>query len=75
MLADGLSLEFEWQQVSRTRLKILAVISSAVVWIVSTHPPTSKSSRAFNNPLVIVPNALITICTIVTFLFHSFLIL
>ena len=58
-------------QVSRTRLRILAVISNAVVWIVSTHPPTSKSSRPFNNPLVIVPNAPITIGTIVTFMFHS----
>ena len=34
--------------------------------------PTSKSSRPFNNPLVIVPNAPITIGTIVTFMFHSF---
>ena len=41
-------------------------------WIVSTRPPTSKSSRPFNNPLVIVPNAPITIGTIVTFMFHSF---
>ena len=55
-----------------TRLRILAVLSNAVVWIVSTHPPTSKSSRPFNNPLVIVPNAPITIGTIVTFMFHSF---
>ena len=59
-------------QVSRTRLRILAVLSNAVVWIVSTRPPTSKSSRPFNNPLVIVPNAPITIGTIVTFMFHSF---
>ena len=59
-------------QVSRTRLRILAVLSNAVVWIVSTRPPTSKSSRPFNNPLVIVPNAPITIDTIVTFMFHSF---
>ena len=59
-------------QVCRTRLRILAVLSNAVVWIVSTHPPTSKSSRPFNNPLVIVPNAPITIGTIVTFMFHSF---
>ena len=44
-------------QVSRTRLRILAVLSNAVVWIVSTRPPTSKSSRPFNNPFVIVPNA------------------
>ena len=59
-------------QVSRTRLGILAVLSNAVFWIVSTRPPTSKSSRPFNNPLVIVPNAPITIGTIVTFMFHSF---
>ena len=59
-------------QVSRTRLRILAVLSDAVVWIVSTRPPTSKSSRLFNNPLVFVPNAPITKGTIVTFMFHSF---
>ena len=59
-------------QVSRTRLRILAVLSNAVVWIVSTRPPTSKSSSPFNNPLVIVPKAPITIGTIVTFMFHSF---
>ena len=52
-------------QVSRTRLRILAILSSAVVWIVSTRPSTSKSSRPFNNPLVIVPNAPITIGTII----------
>ena len=59
-------------QVSRTRLRILAVLSNTVVWIVSTRPPTSKSSRTFNNPLVIVPRAPITNGTIVTFMFHSF---
>ena len=59
-------------QVSRTRLSILAVLSNAVVWIVSTRPLTFKSSRPFNNPLVTVPNAPITIGTIVTFMFHSF---
>ena len=59
-------------QVSRTRLSILAVLSNAVVWIVSTRPPISKSSRPFNNPLVTVPKAPITIGTIVTFMFHSF---
>ena len=34
-------------QVSRTRLSILAVLSNAVIWIVSTRPPTSKSSKPF----------------------------
>ena len=62
----------QFPQVSRTRLRILSVLSNADVWIVSTRPPTSKSFRTFNNPLVIVPNAPITISTIVTFMFHSF---
>ena len=60
VLADG----FQWglsdsksPQVSRTRLSILAVLSNAFVWIVSTRPPTSKSSSPFNNPLVTVLNA------------------
>ena len=59
-------------QVSRTCLRILAILSNAVVWIVSTRLQTSKSPRPFNNPLVIVPKAPITIGTIVTFMFHSF---
>ena len=58
-------------QVYRIRLRILVVLSNAVVWLVSVRPPTSKSSRPLNNPLVIVPNAPITIGTIVTFMFHS----
>ena len=66
------SLSDSKSQVSRTRLRILAILSNAVVWIVSTRPPTSKSSWPFNNPLVIVPNAPITIGTIVTFMFHGF---
>ena len=74
VLADG----FHWSlcyrkspQVSWTRLRILAVLSNAVIWIASTCPPTSKSPRPLNNSLVIVPKAPITIGTIVTFLFHS----
>ena len=59
-------------QVSRTRLRILAVFSNAVIWIVSTRPPTSKSSRPFTHPLVTVTKASITIGIIVTFMFHSF---
>ena len=59
-------------QVSRTRLRILAVLSNAVVWIVSTRLPTSKCSSPFSNPLVTVPNAPITIGIIVTCMFHSF---
>ena len=59
-------------QVSRTHFRILAVLSNAVILIVSTCPPISKSSRPFNNPLVIVPKAPITIGTIAPFMFHSF---
>ena len=74
VLADGLTLEFEWQQVSRTLLSILAVLNNAVVWMVSSSPPSSKSSGPFNSPLVTVPiNVPITIGIIVTFMFHSFL--
>ena len=54
-------------QVSR-----LAVLNNAVVWMVSTRPPTSKSSSSFSNSLVAVPNAPITIGIIVTCMFHSF---
>ena len=59
-------------QASRTLLSILAVFNNAVVWMVSTQPPTSKSSRPFNNPLVTVPKAPITIGIIVNFMFYSF---
>ena len=59
-------------QISRTLLSILAVLNNAIVWKVSTRPPNSKSSGPFNNPLVTVPKAPITIGIIVTFLFQSF---
>ena len=59
-------------QVSRTLLSILAVRNNVVVWMVSTRPPTSKSSNPFSNPLFTVPNAPITIGIIVTCMFHSF---
>ena len=73
------SLVFHWSlsdskspQVSRTLFSILAVFNNTVVWMVSTRPPTSKSSSPFSNPLVTVPNAPITIGIIVTCMFHSF---
>ena len=59
-------------QVSRTLLSILVVFNNAVVWMVSTRPPTSKSSGPFNSPLVTVPKAPIAFVIIVTFMFHSF---
>ena len=72
MLANGFSLESEWQQISRTLLSIQTVLNNTVIWMVSTHLPTSKSSSPFSNPLVTVPNAPITIGIIVTCMFHSF---
>ena len=62
----------ESPQVSRTLLSILAVFNNAVVWMVSTRLPTSKSSWPFSKPLVTVPKAPITIGIIVTCMFHSF---
>ena len=59
-------------QVSRTLLCILAVFKNAVVWVVSNCPPSSKSSRPFNNSLVTVPKAQIIFGNIVTLIFHSF---
>ena len=69
-------------QASRTLLSILVNLNNAEVWMVvlndgvglmvSTRPVTSKSPSPFNNPLVIVPKAPITIGIIVTFMFHSF---
>ena len=56
-------------QVSWILLTILAILNNAVVWMVSTRLPTSKS---FNNPLVTVPKAPIEIGIIVTFTSHSF---
>ena len=42
-------------EVSMTLLSILAVLNNAIVWMVSTRPPTSKSSSPFNNRLFTVP--------------------
>ena len=72
-LADG----FHWRlsdskSLSRTLLSILSVFNNAVVWVVSTRPPTSKSSWLFKNLLVTVPNAPITTGIIIIFMFHSF---
>ena len=52
-------------QVSRTLLSILAVLNNAVFWMVSTRLQTSKSSSRFNNPLVTIPKAPITIGKII----------
>ena len=78
-LHQRLLMVFQWSlsdskssQVSRTLLSILADLNNAVVLMVSTRLPTSKSSSPFSNPLVTVPNASITIGIIVICMFHSF---
>ena len=50
-------------------------LSDVVVWMASTCPPISKSSRPFTNPLGIVPSALTTIVITDIFIFYSFLVL
>ena len=57
-------------QVSRNILSILADLDNAVVWMVSTRPPVSKT--LFTHPSVTVPRAPIVIGLIVTFMFHNF---
>ena len=59
-------------QVSRTLLSILAVLNNAVVWVISTCPPNSKSSSPYSNLLVTVPKAPIKIGILVTSMLHSF---
>ena len=59
-------------QVSRTLLSTVAVFNNDDICMVSIRLPTFKSSSPFNNPLVTVPKAAITIATIVTSMFHSF---
>ena len=59
--------------ISRTLFSILVILNNALILIVFTRLRTTKSSRTFKNLLVIVPKAPITIGTIVTFMFYSFL--
>ena len=63
---------FQWSLSDRTLLSILAVLNNAVVLMVSTRLPTSKSFSPSSNSLVTVPKAPITIGIIVTSMFHSF---
>ena len=59
-------------QVSTTLLSIQSVLNNAAVWMVSTRPPTSKSSTPLNNPLVTVTKAPIAIGIIVISLLRVF---
>ena len=66
-----ITVSWWFPQFSRTLFSILAVLNNTVVWMVSSRPPTSKSSSPFNNPLLTVPKARITIGIIVTFMFRN----
>ena len=59
-------------QVFRIFISILAVLSNAVVLMISTRSLISKSSYPWINPLVTVLSAPITISITVTFMFYSF---
>ena len=59
-------------QVSRILLNDMSVLINAVVSKVFPSPPNFKSSSPFNNPLVTLLKAPITIGVIVTFMFHIF---
>ena len=62
----------ESSQVSETLLSILADLSNAVIWMVTTRPFISKSSSPCTKPLVTVPSALIAIGINAPFNFHGF---
>ena len=47
-IADGLSPEFEWHQVSNSLVNILVDLKSVVVWIVSILPLISISLNLFS---------------------------
>ena len=71
-LADGFSLEFEWQQVSSSFQDYSQYSGCSVVGMVSTRPVISKSSSSCSDHLVTVPREPITIGSIAIFMFHSF---
>ena len=74
-MTDGLSLKFQWQQISiifGTLLSILADLNNAVVWIVFSRSVIFKSFSPCINFLVTVSRAPITIIIIVTFMMHNF---
>ena len=70
VLICGLSVESEWQQVSRTLLRIITKLYNALIHMALILPLISKFSSLLSKPLGIVLSAL---GIIVTFMFHSFL--
>ena len=62
----------KYPQVSGTLLCILADLNHAIVWMFSSCPVISKSSRPCTNPLVTVPRVLVINDITVSFMFHNF---
>ena len=59
-------------QVSCTLLSIMADLSNAVVWVVSSRPFISKFYSFFIKHLITEPRVLITTGVTITLMFHSF---
>ena len=59
-------------QVSKSLFNILADLSNAVVWMVSTRSLISMPIIPFSKPLMIFPSGSITSGITVTLIFHSF---
>ena len=75
MSSDGLSLEFEWQQVSMNLLNIQADFSNAVVWMVSARPLISNSSSPLINHWGTIPSAPVITGITVTLMLSNFIII
>ena len=63
---------FEWWQVSTTLLSILADLSNAIVWMVSTGSFISNSSSTCTKLLVTIQSTPITVDITIIFVFHGF---
>ena len=72
MVLHWILSDSKFPQVSRALPSILADLNNAVVWMDSTHPLIYKSASLYNNPLVTVARAPITIDITIIFMFHSF---
>ena len=77
-LLRGFHISVNWwlfTGVSWTLLSILSDLNNAVVWMASTRPLISKSSRPCTKLLVTVPSAPITIDITVIFMFYMFFLI
>ena len=73
MISHGCPNVSKSPQVSRTLLSILADLSNAVVWVVSTRPSISSSSSLLAKLLMTVPSTRIIIGITVNFISHNIL--